>query len=77
MNNLIDSVEIEAYESPLTHNDTIRISWSGSPGLGVYTLRKGNSGRWFADSECMDSKDNKDFIKSLLHKFVDDLIIDA
>lgn len=74
---MIDDIDVEAFESPLTHNDVIRIAWSGSSGWGEYVIRKGNSGKWFADSECMDSEDNKDFIKALLAKFVDDLIVDG
>ncbi len=57
--------------------DGIVISWSKSGvGFGEYTIfRKTGADEWFADSECMDSNDDKSFIKELMDKFIDELKI--
>ena len=53
------------------------IAWSSDIGYGEYTIYKpANSDKWHADSETMDSNEDKDFIKELMKLFVEDLIIE-
>ena len=53
------------------------IYWSGNIGFGQYTIYRSNgSEEWCGDSECMDSNDDKWFIKRLLSDFVSQLEID-
>jgi hypothetical protein len=53
----------------------IRISWSSSIGFGEYDIVLENNGI-HGYSECMDTNEDKAFIKKLLELFVDKLIIE-
>jgi hypothetical protein len=53
----------------------MRIFWSSSIGFGQYDLWKNQDEKWYGDSECMDSQDDKDFIKKLLALVAENLII--
>ena len=44
----------------------IGIDWSGPIGFGQLTLYWGNDNKLHADTECLSSNDNKDFIKEIL-----------
>lgn len=58
--------------------DGIQIEWDADIGFGMYTLYRGKgSGKWCADSEHMDSSDDKDFLKKLLSLFVDEVQIES
>lgn len=51
--------------------------WSGNIGFGQYVIYRGTGeNEWHADSECMDSNDDKWFIKRLLLDFVSQVKID-
>ena len=48
------------------------IDWSSDIGFGGYTIyREHGSDKWEAQSEYMDSNDDKNFLKKLLEKFVE------
>ena len=48
------------------------LEWSGNIGWGEYTIyRNYDSDEWFAESECMDRGEDKDFLRELLKQFVD------
>ena len=52
------------------------IQWSSDIGFGEYTIYKpANSDEWKADSECMDSNEDKDFVKKLMSLFIEKLIV--
>lgn len=52
------------------------IQWHSDIGFGEYTVyRSAGSNEWQADSEHMDSNEDKDFIKELMKLFVDELNI--
>jgi hypothetical protein len=55
-------------------NKGFKILWSSDIGFGEYTVIKEN-GKILGFSECMDSQDDKEFIKKLLELLVDKLII--
>jgi len=53
------------------------IEWSSDIGFGEYTIyQNANSNEWQADSECMDSNEDKDFVKKLMSLFVEQITID-
>lgn len=62
-------------DSGFVHDGCIRIFWSSSIGFGQYDLWKDSKGNWCGDSECMDSQEDKDFIKKLLSLLAEKLII--
>lgn len=50
--------------------------WNSDIGFGEYTIYKNRSGnKWYADSEHMDSNEDKAFIKELMNKFIEELEI--
>lgn len=55
-------------------NKGFKILWSSDIGFGEYTVIKEN-GKILGFSECMDSQDDKEFIKKLLELLADKLII--
>lgn len=73
-------VEIEIDDVTALKNvdgvQAIIIGWSGNIGFGEYTLYTDGKGRWHGDSEHMDKGDDKEFIRLLLDKFVERLVID-
>ena len=53
------------------------IHWAGNIGFGEYTIYKAkDSDRWCANSEMMDSQDDKWFLNLLLCDLADQLVID-
>lgn len=53
------------------------IEWSSDIGFGEYKIyQNANSNEWHADSECMDSNKDKDFVKKLMSLFVEQITID-
>ena len=73
-------VEVEIdYVTALTNVDGVQaiiIGWSSNIGFGEYTLYTDSKGKWHGDSECMDKGEDKEFIKLLMEKFVEELVID-
>lgn len=53
------------------------IIWSGNIGFGEYTIYQNvdDPNKWKAESECMDSQEDKWFLKKLLENFIDQLEI--
>ena len=55
----------------------IEIKWNSNQGFGTYFLyRAKGSSNWIADSEHMDSNENKNFLLKLLQKFVDEVEVE-
>lgn len=55
-----------------TEASGVSFSWSSDIGFGEYVVyREHGSDKWEAQSEYMDSNDNKNFLKKLLEKFVE------
>lgn len=70
MDCIIYNMDLEA------DSDHICISWTGDIGWGEYNLYF-RDGSWYADSECMDSGDDKEFLMVLLRKFVEDVTVEG
>lgn len=69
----INNVEVESFRNS-DEIDVIILSWQGNIGWGEYTLYKEkDSDQWKGDSECMDSNEDKSFLKMLLDKFVENV----
>ena len=69
---VVDDVEVFSNDE----YQGIRISWSGSPGFGEYTIyRAKNSDKWYGDSECMDDNEDKSFLKKLFENFIEQMVI--
>lgn len=57
--------------------DGICIKWYGNIGFGEYNLYKENEeDGWHGDSECMDTNDDKAFLKLLMDKFIEQVKIE-
>ena len=54
------------------------ICWTSSIGFGEYDIyRSANDNKWYADSEHMDSNDDKEFITELMRLFIEELHIEV
>ena len=61
-----------------TRHSGFVICWSSAIGFGeytVYTETNSEDGKWYGDSEYMDSNEDKEFITELMRLFVEQLII--
>jgi hypothetical protein len=53
------------------------LSWSANIGFGELTIYKGNGNdKWRVDSECMCNNEDKEFIRMVLNKWVDEMVVD-
>lgn len=50
------------------------IEWSGNIGFGEYIVYQ-EDGKWKGYSECMDEGEDKEFLRYLLDKFVENIEI--
>lgn len=75
----VDKINLDAYEFKPFVNEKftgIIIRWDSDIGFGEYTIYKeAGSDLWRAESEHMDSNDDKSFLKELLKSFVEKLEI--
>lgn len=68
-------LQIDDFEPFINENHTgFIISWSSDIGFGEYTIYKENN-KWYGDSECMDSNDEKEFVTQLMSIFIKELEI--
>ena len=75
-----EDVRVEVDELQPFVNDEYRgfkIMWSGNIGFGEYTIYQNvdDPNKWKADSEYMDSQEDKWFLKKLLENLVEQLEI--
>lgn len=57
-----------------TETSGVYFGWTSNIGYGEYVIRREHgSDKWVAKSEHMDSNDDKDFLKKLLEKFVEEV----
>jgi len=56
-------------------NGGLDISWDTNIGFGHYLIMFDENGRPCADTECMDSNDDKWFTKQILNKLVEEINI--
>lgn len=73
----VNSIELDAYDIHPFVNEKFTgfvIRWDSDIGFGEYTIYKEvGSNEWHADSEHMDSNEDKDFIKELMKLFIEKL----
>ena len=69
---VVDSVQLEAGEND-NGTQVIVIDWNSNIGWGQMTLYRnpGDGEGWKADSETMCSNEDKEFLKMLLDKFIE------
>lgn len=68
----LESVDVTPFSNEKF--DGIEIKWCSNLGFGTYTLHHvKDSSNWVADSEHMDSNENKKFLRELLQKFIDEV----
>lgn len=76
----VNSINLDAYEIESFVNEKYTgfvIKWDSDIGFGEYTIYKAvGSDKWCADSEHMDSNEDKDFLKELLKQFIEKLNIE-
>lgn len=75
----VDNINLDAYKFRPFINEKytgVTISWTSDIGFGEYTIYKAvGSNKWCAESEHMDSNEDKDFIKELMKSFIEKLDI--
>ncbi len=53
------------------------INWSANIGWGELTFYQNDDGEWKADTECLCSDEDKEFIKAILDKFIDEVKVEG
>ena len=53
-------------------NIGVRLSWSCNVGFGQYTIGY-HDGKWYVDSECMESPEDREFGRLVLATWLDNL----
>lgn len=57
----------------VTFDNGFEIHWHGNIGFGEYNVYKDKNGVWHADSECMDSNDDRWFLRLLMENFINQI----
>lgn len=64
--------KVDCFKSEQTSG--LVISWSANIGFGELTLYKQNDeDKWKADTECLCNNEDKDFMRMVLNKWIDDM----
>lgn len=75
----VNNINLDAYEIKPFVNDRFTglvITWDSDIGFGEYTIYKEvGSDEWYADSEHMDSNEDKDFLKELMKLFIEKIVV--
>ena len=77
----VTKIHLKIDEVSAFHNEQhegLCILWSSDIGFGEYNLYKNiddETDTWHGDSECMDSNEDKEFIKELMNLFIQKLVI--
>jgi len=71
-----DEIQVEVCGLQPFENEKFRgfsLIWAGNIGFGEYTIYQpaNDQSVWFAESEHMDSKDDKWFLKKLMNDFIE------
>lgn len=72
----LDEVRVWIRQHEVCPNGVIGFDWSGSPGCGRYELIADKEEKLHAMSEYMDKEDDKNFLKIILDKVIEDIIVD-
>ena len=68
--------EVTPIRTDLYPDGGMVIDWTSDIGWGQYALFWGEDGKLHAETECLDSEDDKKFTKAILEALVDEIIID-
>ena len=67
--------EVNCFEN--NRGNGVIISWSADIGFGELTLyRRNEDNEWRADTECMCKGEDTEFIRMVLNKWVDEMVVD-
>lgn len=67
--------EVNCFEN--SRGKGVVILWSANIGFGELTLYQRNKdSKWKADTECMCNNEDKEFIRMVLNKWVDEMEVD-
>ncbi len=75
----MNKYEIDEIWPVSTHvipNGGIGINWSGPIGFGQCAIYWGDDNKLHADTECLCNDKDKNFLKMILNKLIDEIIID-
>lgn len=72
----LDEVRVWIRQHDICPNGVIGFDWSGSPGCGRYELIADKEEKLHAMSEYMDKGDDKNFLKIILDKVIEDVVVD-
>lgn len=76
----VNEINLDAYEIKPFVNEMytgIVIKWDSDIGFGEYTIFKPvDSDQWYAESEYMDTNEDKSFIKELMKLFIEKINIE-
>jgi len=68
--------EVNCFEN--NRRNGVIISWSANIGFGELTLyHRNEDSKWKADTECMCKGEDKEFIRMVLNKWVDEMEVDG
>lgn len=68
--------EVWPVDTRVHKNGGIGVYWSGDIGFGEFVLAWGEDGRLHADTEYLDSEDDRSFTEAILRLLVKEIIID-
>ena len=66
--------EVNCFEN--SRGNGVIISWSANIGFGELTLYREEDNKWKAYTECMCNNEDKEFIRMVLNKWVDEMEVD-
>lgn len=72
----LDEVRVWIRQHEVCPNGAIGFDWAGSPGIGRYELIMDENDKLHAMSEYMDKGDDKNFLKIILDKVIEDIVVD-
>lgn len=70
----INDINLSIYKIEPIKNG-LCIYWDSSIGFGEYNIWVKEDGKVYGDSECMDSQDDKDFIRKLFELIAEQMTI--
>ena len=70
------TIDIWPVSTKIVPDGGIGINWIGPIGWGECVIYWGEDNKLHADTECLSTKEDKKFLKMMLDKLIDEIIID-